>query len=63
MPSAAPRSANTLIPFKRNRLILFALISARRFKELGAATGEEIVEIELVDESPRALAIPEKSET
>jgi DNA recombination protein RmuC len=39
------------------------LPSARRFKELGAATGEEIVEIEPVDESPRALAIPEKSET
>jgi hypothetical protein len=39
------------------------LPSARRFKDLGAATGEEIVEIEPVDESPRALAIPEKSET
>jgi DNA recombination protein RmuC len=39
------------------------LPSARRFKDLGAATGEEIVEIEPVDESPRALAIPEKSES
>lgn len=39
------------------------LSSARRFKELGAATGEEIVEIEPVDESPRALAIPEKGES
>lgn len=38
------------------------LPSARRFKDLGAATGEEIVEIEPVDESPRALAIPEKGE-
>jgi DNA recombination protein RmuC len=38
------------------------LPSARRFKELGAATGEEIVEIEPVDESPRALAMPEKGE-
>jgi len=36
--------------------------SARRFKELGAATGDEIVEIEPVDESPRALAMPEKSD-
>jgi DNA recombination protein RmuC len=39
------------------------LSSARRFKELGAATGDEIVEIEPVDESPRALAIPEKGES
>ncbi len=39
------------------------LPSARRFKELGAATGEEIVEIEPVDESPRALTIQEKSES
>jgi DNA recombination protein RmuC len=39
------------------------LTSARRFKDLGAATGEEIVEIDPVDESPRALAIPEKSES
>jgi len=38
------------------------LPSARRFKDLGAATGEEIVEIEPVDESPRVLAIPEKGE-
>jgi DNA recombination protein RmuC len=39
------------------------LISARRFKDLGAATGEEILEIEPIDESPRALAIPEKGES
>jgi hypothetical protein len=39
------------------------LPSARRFKDLGAATGEEIVELEPVDESPRALVTPEKSET
>jgi DNA recombination protein RmuC len=38
------------------------LPSARRFKELGAATGEEIVEIEPVDESPRALAMPEEGD-
>jgi DNA recombination protein RmuC len=36
------------------------LPSARRFKELGAATGEEIVEAEPVDETPRALAAPER---
>ncbi len=39
------------------------LPSARRFKELGAATGEEIVEIEPVDESPRALTQPEKGDS
>jgi DNA recombination protein RmuC len=36
------------------------LVSARRFKELGAATGKEISALEPVDESPRALAAPEK---
>ena len=36
------------------------LVSARKFKELGAATGEEIPELEPVDEAPRALAAPEK---
>ncbi len=36
------------------------LPSARKFKELGAATGEEIPELEPVDEAPRALAAPEK---
>jgi len=39
------------------------LPSARRFKELGAATGDEIIEIEPVDESPRAIASPEKGES
>ena len=37
------------------------LPSARKFKELGAAPGEEIVEIDPVDESPRLLAFPEKN--
>lgn len=37
------------------------LPSARRFKELGAAPGEEIVEISPVDESPRTLAFPEQN--
>jgi DNA recombination protein RmuC len=37
------------------------LPGARRFKELGAATGDEIVELEPVDDSPRALAMPDKS--
>jgi DNA recombination protein RmuC len=36
------------------------LPSARKFKELGAATGEEIPELEPVDEAPRALVAPEK---
>ena len=39
------------------------LPSARRFKGLGAAPGEEIVEIDPVDESPRTLAFPEKNES
>jgi len=38
------------------------LPSARKFKELGAATGEEIPELEPVDESPRALVAPEKDQ-
>jgi DNA recombination protein RmuC len=36
------------------------LPSARRFKELGAAPGEEIQELEPVDETPRALAARER---
>jgi DNA recombination protein RmuC len=36
------------------------LPSARKFKELGAATGEEIRELEPVDETPRTLAAAEK---
>jgi len=36
------------------------LVSARKFKELGAATGEEIPELEPVDEAPRTLEAPEK---
>lgn len=36
------------------------LVSARRFKELGAATSGEIAELEPVDESPRALTAPER---
>lgn len=38
------------------------LVSARKFKELGAATGEEITELEPVDEVPRALVAPEKDQ-
>jgi DNA recombination protein RmuC len=37
------------------------LVSARKFKELGAAVGDEIPELEPVDEVPRALAAPEKA--
>lgn len=36
------------------------LVSARKFKELGAASGEELSEIQPVDEAPRALMAPEK---
>jgi DNA recombination protein RmuC len=36
------------------------LPSARKFKELGAATGEEIPELEPVDEAPRTLAAQER---
>ena len=39
------------------------LVSARKFRELGAATGEEIAELEPVDETPRALTAPEKELT
>jgi DNA recombination protein RmuC len=37
------------------------LVSARRFKELGAATGKEIPALEPVDEAPRTLEAPEKN--
>jgi DNA recombination protein RmuC len=37
------------------------LVSARKFKELGAAAGDEIPELNPVDEAPRALAAPEKA--
>jgi DNA recombination protein RmuC len=36
------------------------LVSARKFKELGAATGKDIPVVEPVDEAPRALEAPEK---
>jgi len=36
------------------------LVSARRFKELGAATGEEIGEVPPLDEVPRGPIIPEQ---
>jgi DNA recombination protein RmuC len=39
------------------------LPAARKFKELGAATGEEIPEIEPVDEAPRALTSSERGQT
>ena len=39
------------------------LPSARRFKELGAATGEEIIDLEPIDETPRALAAPDRDST
>jgi DNA recombination protein RmuC len=39
------------------------LISARRFKELGAATGEEIMEVETIEQTPRLLEVVEPGET
>jgi len=36
------------------------LVSARRFKELGAATGEEIRDAPPVDEAPRGAIVPEQ---
>jgi DNA recombination protein RmuC len=35
------------------------LPSARRFKQLGAATGDELAEMQSVDETPRAMSAPE----
>ena len=39
------------------------LISARRFKELGAATGQEISEVEAIEQTPRLLEVVEPGET
>ena len=38
------------------------LTSARKFKELGAAAGDDILEAVPVDEAPRALTVPERGE-
>ena len=38
------------------------LVSARRFKELGAASGADIPVVEPVDTTPRALSAPELAE-
>lgn len=38
------------------------LTSTRKFKELGAATGDEILDLQPVDETPRALTAPERDE-
>ena len=39
-------------------LELRVLPSARKFKELGAATGEDIPQVQTVDEAPRSLVVP-----
>jgi DNA recombination protein RmuC len=39
------------------------LPSARKFRELGAATGDEIIELGAVDESPRSLETNEREES
>jgi DNA recombination protein RmuC len=36
------------------------LIPARRFKELGAATGQELIEVEPLDHLPREVGVPER---
>jgi DNA recombination protein RmuC len=38
------------------------LVSTRKFKELGAATGDEILQVEPLDEAPRALEDAEGKE-
>jgi DNA recombination protein RmuC len=40
-------------------LELRVLPSARKFKELGAATGEDILQIQTVDQAPRSVATPD----
>ncbi|MGH9431578.1 MAG: DNA recombination protein RmuC [Terriglobia bacterium] len=39
------------------------LVSARKFKELGAASGDEMMEVVPVEETPRELAAPEREES
>jgi DNA recombination protein RmuC len=39
------------------------LVSARKFKELGAASGDEMIEMAPVEETPRELAVPEREES
>ena len=36
------------------------LIPARRFKELGSGTGQDLAELEAVDQTPRELVVPER---
>jgi DNA recombination protein RmuC len=38
------------------------LVAARRFKELGAATGEDIAQLEDIDKTPRQLHLPEAAD-
>jgi DNA recombination protein RmuC len=54
----AVRSYNRAASSIESRL----LVSARRFKELGAAAGNEIAQLDPVDETPRTLAAPERVE-
>ena len=56
--TGAVKSYNNAAGSMESRL----LVSARRFKELGAATGKEIPALEPVDEVPRTLEAPEKEQ-
>ena len=39
------------------------LVSARKFKDLGAAGGDEMMEVVPIEEAPRELAAPEREES
>ncbi len=52
----ATESYNKAVGSLESRL----LPSARKFKQLGAATGDEIQELEPLDQTPRPLSVPER---
>jgi len=54
----AVESYNRAVGSLENRV----LITARRFKEFGAAVGDDILEVDAIDETPRRLSPPESRE-